>query len=118
MQVIEPVIPVQKAPRFDAMQLTQALLGETVKVFSQEEGWAWVQLERDGYVGYVNGNALSQIMRCPTHRVAVPSTFLYPEPNLKTQPVITVTMNAVVAALAAMRNSPGYPMGALSSRSI
>ena len=96
MQVIEPVISVHKAPRFDAMQLTQALMGETVKVFSHEEGWAWVQLERDGYVGYVNSNALSREIAAPTHRVAVPSTFFYPEPNLKTQPVITVTMNAMV----------------------
>ena len=99
MQVIEPVIPVHKAPRFDAMQLTQALLGETVKVFSEEEGWAWVQLERDGYVGYVNSNALSSGIIGPTHRVAVPSTFLYPEPNLKSQPVIIVTMNAMVSVV-------------------
>lgn len=99
MQVIEPVVPVQKSPRFDAMQLTQALLGETVKVFSHEEGWAWVQLERDGYVGYVNSNALSPDMTAPTHRIAVPSTFLYPEPNLKTQPVIAVTMNAMVTVV-------------------
>ena len=28
MQVIEPIITVHKAPRFDAMQLTQALFGE------------------------------------------------------------------------------------------
>ena len=34
MQVVEPIAAVHKAPRFDAMQLTQALMGETVKVFS------------------------------------------------------------------------------------
>jgi hypothetical protein len=118
MQVIEPVIPVHKAPRFDAMQLTQALLGEMVKVFSHEEGWAWVQLERDGYVGYVNSNALSSGIMGSTHRVAVPSTFLYPEPNLKSQPVIIVTMNAMVRSLAATRNSPGYPTGGSLLRSI
>lgn len=99
MQVIEAVIPVHKAPRFDAMQLTQALLGEMVKVFSHEEGWAWVQLERDGYVGYMNSNALTAEIKVPTHRIAVPSTFLYPEPNLKTQPVIIVTMNASVSVI-------------------
>jgi cell wall-associated NlpC family hydrolase len=96
MQVVEPVIGVHKAPRFDAMQLTQALMGETVNVFAENEGWAWVQLERDGYVGYVNANALSANVAAPTHRVAVPSTFLYNEPNLKTQPAILLTMNAQV----------------------
>lgn len=96
MQVVEPVVSVHKAPRFDAMQLTQALLGERVKVFHEEEGWAWVQLSRDGYVGYVNGNALSAQINSPTHRVAVPSTFLYPEANLKTQPAVPVPLNSQV----------------------
>lgn len=96
MQVIEPVIAVRKSPRMDAVQLTQALIGETVKVFDEAEGWAWVQLDRDDYVGYVTANALDTNIVSPTHRVAVPSTFLYPEPNLKTQPAIAVTFNAQV----------------------
>ena len=97
MQVIEPLIGMHKAPRFDAMQLTQALMGETVNVFAEIEGWAWVQLERDGYVGYVHSNALSANVMAPTHRVAVPSTFLYNDSNLKTQPAILLTMNAQLA---------------------
>lgn len=104
MQVVEPVVSVHKQPRFDAMQLTQALMGEAVKVFAEEEGWAWVQLARDGYVGYVNGNALAGDVVDPTHRVAVPKTFLYPAANLKTQPVITVTMNAMVTGVAVEGN--------------
>jgi len=94
MQVVEPILSVHAAPRFDAMQLTQALMGETVKLFDEQEGWAFVQLDGDGYVGYVNGNALSADVRRPTHRVAVPSTFIYPEPNLKIQPAVAVTLNA------------------------
>ena len=100
MQVIEPVVTVHKAPRFDAMQLTQALFGETVKLFHEEEGWAWVHLAKDGYVGYVNGNALSPHVVAPTHRVAVPSTFMYPDANLKTLPAIHLTLNAQVAVVA------------------
>ena len=69
---------------------------KAVKVFAEEEGWAWVQLERDGYVGYVNANALSGNIMAPTHRVAVPSTFMYPEPSLKTQPAVLLTLNAQV----------------------
>jgi cell wall-associated NlpC family hydrolase len=97
MQVVEPVVSVHAAPRFDAMQLTQALMGETVKLFHEEEGWAFVQLAADGYVGYVNGNALSPRIVTPTHRVAVPATFLYPEPGLKSQPAVHLTLNAQVA---------------------
>jgi len=97
MQVVEPLVTVHKAPRFDAMQLTQALFGETVKFFAEEEGWAWVQLAHDGYVGYVNGNALSAAPVAPTHRVAVPSSFMYPEASLKSQPAVPLTLNAKVA---------------------
>lgn len=100
MQVIEPVITLHKVPRFDAMQLTQALFGEEVKLFHEEEGWAWVQLVKDGYVGYVNGNALTPHVVTPTHRVAVPSTFMYPEANLKTLPAVPLTLNAQVTVTA------------------
>jgi cell wall-associated NlpC family hydrolase len=96
LQVIEPVVTLHKTPRFDAMQLTQALFGETVKLFHEEEGWAWVQLVKDGYVGYVNGNALSPQVVAATHRVAVPSTFMYPEASLKTLPAVPLTLNARV----------------------
>ncbi|MCA3561957.1 MAG: C40 family peptidase [Aestuariivirga sp.] len=96
MQVIEPVVTVHRAPRFDAMQLTQALFGEQVNLFNEKEGWAWVQLSADGYVGYVNGNALSPHVTPSTHRVAVPSTFMYPEANLKSLPATLLTLNARV----------------------
>ncbi len=96
MRVIEPILPLYREPRFDAMQLTQALLGETVKLFDEQEGWAWVQLARDGYVGYVNANALGATGLAPSHRVAVPSTFLYPAANLKSQPALAVPLNAEV----------------------
>jgi cell wall-associated NlpC family hydrolase len=94
MQLAEPHVSLHSAPRFDAMQVTQALMGETVRLFDEKEGWAWVQLAADGYVGYVNGNALSARIVTPTHRVAVPATFIYPEPNLKSQPAIPLTLNA------------------------
>lgn len=105
MQVIDPTVTVHKAPRFDAMQLTQALFGEQVRMLEEEEGWAWVQLVKDGYVGYVNGNALSPRVVASTHRVAVPSTFMYPDANLKSLPAIPLTLNAQVTVTA---ESGGY----------
>jgi hypothetical protein len=37
---------------------TQALFGERCLVYERRDGWAWVQLVRDDYVGYVHENAL------------------------------------------------------------
>ena len=48
---------------------TEALYGEAATVYEQRDGWAWVQLERDGYVGYLEAAALGA-PTTPTHRVA------------------------------------------------
>jgi cell wall-associated NlpC family hydrolase len=98
MQVAAPLVTVHKSPSSDSMQLTQALMGERLHVFDEQEGWAWVQLAADSYVGYVSANALTPALTEATHRVAVPATFLYPAANLKTQPAIAVTLNARLCA--------------------
>jgi cell wall-associated NlpC family hydrolase len=98
MQVAAPLVTVHKSPSSEAMQLTQALMGERLHVFDEQEGWAWVQLDADCYVGYVSANALTPALTEATHRVAVPATFLYPAANLKTQPAIAVTLNARLCA--------------------
>jgi cell wall-associated NlpC family hydrolase len=95
-QVHEPIVSVYRRPGTGSMQVTQALMGERAKVFTADNDWAWVQLERDNYVGYVKASSLTAQLTAPTHRVAVPSTFLYPEANLKTQPAAPITLNAVV----------------------
>lgn len=104
MQVSDPVVGLFRGPRADARQVSQALMGERVLVFDMEEGWAWGQLETDGYVGYLAEHALSSDIVEPTHRVVVPSTFLYPEPDLKSQPALQVTLNAAVTITGADGN--------------
>lgn len=97
--VAAPVLSLHREPRFDARIDTQALLGERVRVFETHEGWAWLQLEKDGYVGYAALDDLAAPADPATHRVVVPSTFMFPAPDIKAQPVVTVTMNAEVAVL-------------------
>jgi cell wall-associated NlpC family hydrolase len=97
MEIAAPVASIHRQPRFDAMQVAQALMGEKLRVFESREGWAWVRLERDGYVGYVAADALSDRLTQATHRVAVPATFAYPAPDLKSQPAVMLPMNAMVA---------------------
>lgn len=96
MEIAAPLAGVHRQPRFDSMQVTQALMGEKIRVFESREGWAWGQLERDGYVGYVAADALSERLTEPNHRIAVPATFAYPAPDLKSQPAVMLPMNAMV----------------------
>lgn len=82
-RVTASVADLRKAPRPDAGINTQLLFGDDVLVFEDREGWAWVQAERDGYVGYVADMMLGGRDRAPTHIVSVPRTFLYPGPDLR-----------------------------------
>jgi cell wall-associated NlpC family hydrolase len=98
-QVAVPLLSLYREPRFDARLDTQALMGERVRVFDVREGWAWLQLEADGYVGYAAQDDLAAPRGTPTHRIAVPSTFMFPAPDIKSQPVVTLTMNAKVPVI-------------------
>ena len=89
-----PVAGVFRSPADDAMQLTQMLLGEPLLVFEQNNGWSWVQLDGDSYVGYVRDASLRDAKTTRTHRVSVPLSHLYPKADIKTQPAIAVPMNA------------------------
>jgi cell wall-associated NlpC family hydrolase len=77
------VADIRIAPRSDSGLSTQALYGDDVNVFDVVEGWAWIQAERDGYVGYVADAALADRSGTPTHAVSTPRTFVYPGPDLK-----------------------------------
>ncbi len=57
----------------DAATDTQALLGEQVNVFQVKDGWAFVQLVIDSYVGFMPARCLTSQVLDPTHRIAVPS---------------------------------------------
>ncbi|MDE2362662.1 MAG: C40 family peptidase [Hyphomicrobiales bacterium] len=99
MQVAAPLADVKSAPSPDASLDTQALCGEIVTVYERNEGWAWAQLQRDSYVGYVPEAALSADVVAPTHHVAVRATFVYPGPNMKLPPLATLPFLAAVAAV-------------------
>jgi cell wall-associated NlpC family hydrolase len=99
-QLAVPIASLHRAPAPDAMQETQVLMGEMLRVFDVNSGWAWVQLQRDHYVGYIRNESLRSDIHVPTHYVAVPSTLLYPKADLKTLPVQFLPLNAQVTVTA------------------
>jgi cell wall-associated NlpC family hydrolase len=96
-QVGAPALPLRREPRFDATLDTEALLGETVTLYEESEGWAWVQLSRDGYVGYVPSEGLTRALIAPTHRVSALRTYIYPQPDGKAPPLALLSLNALVS---------------------
>ncbi|MBV9556921.1 MAG: C40 family peptidase [Pseudolabrys sp.] len=96
MQIVEPIADVRNAPTPDASLDTQALCGERVIVYEEHEGWAWGQLQRDSYVGYLPAHLLSSNEQKPTHRVTALRTFVYPAPNMKIPPLKALPLGAEV----------------------
>lgn len=82
-RVTAAAAPLRREPSRQAGLDTEALLGEAVTLYEEAEGFAFVQLVRDGYVGYLPADSLGPAGPEPTHRVTALRTFLYPEPDLK-----------------------------------
>ena len=96
-QVEASSLPLRREPRFDAILDSEALFGETLTLFDESEGWAWVQLERDGYVGYMPNEGLTSAVTTPTHRVAALRTYVYASPDIKTTPLALLSLNALLS---------------------
>lgn len=78
-----PLADLRPRPDLSASIDTQAMFGEAATLYETRDGFAFVQLERDSYVGYLPAAALGPSPGAPTHRVAVPLTFVYPAPDMK-----------------------------------
>jgi cell wall-associated NlpC family hydrolase len=96
-RVIETSAPVRREPSQAASLDTEALFGETVTIYDEAEGWAWGQLGRDAYVGYMPANALAAPL-APTHRVSALRSFIYPAPSIKHPPSMALSFGSEIAA--------------------
>ncbi|AMA60513.1 C40 family peptidase [Bradyrhizobium sp. CCGE-LA001] len=94
-EVVEPVAPVREQPSPGAMLMTEALRGERVTVYDRNgEGWAWGQLNGDGYVGWLPDAALARPAAAPTHVVSALRTFAFPGPSIKLPPADTLVLGS------------------------
>jgi cell wall-associated NlpC family hydrolase len=97
-EVIVGLAPLRKEPSHEAPLLTEALHGERVTLYeNDDEGWAWVQLQADGYVGWLPAAALVAPAAEPTHKVAALRTLVFPGPSIKLPPLDALPLGAQVA---------------------
>lgn len=83
-------------PSREATIDTQALYGEDVTLYEDREGWAWVQLARDDYVGYLPREALAEGPADATHRICVNRSFVYPATDIKAPVIAALPLGAKV----------------------
>jgi cell wall-associated NlpC family hydrolase len=99
-RVAAPTAPLHRAASDRAALDTEALRGERVRVFeTTPEGWSWVQLAADRYVGWMPQAALAEPGPEPTHRVAVLRTFAFAEPDIKSPPLAALPLGASVTVV-------------------
>jgi len=99
MRIIAASAPLRRSPQADAPLETEALFGEHVTSYDEHDGWAWAQLDRDHYVGYLPSAALGA-PSAPTHRVAMLRTHAYPGPSIKLPPRMALSLGAQLKIVA------------------
>src|SRR5450755_260819 len=99
-EVVDALASLREAPFSGATLLTQALKGERVTIYDRnDEGFAWGQLNSDGYVGWLADRALAKPQAMLTHKVTALSTFAFPGPSIKLPPVETLLMGSMMNVL-------------------
>ena len=99
-EISEAIVPLRCAPSPDAELATQALKGERAMIYDRNgEGWAWGQLNSDGYVGWLPDRALVKPAGKPTHKITGLRTFAFPGPSIKLPPADTLVMGTLVTVL-------------------
>lgn len=76
----EPVVDLLRAP--GGRRERQLVSGQGVMLYEEADGWAFVQADADGYVGYLQSTALRAPVAA-THRVSARSTHVYSSPDFK-----------------------------------
>ncbi|WP_424942465.1 NlpC/P60 family protein [Aliiroseovarius crassostreae] len=96
-RVVTPVADILRAP--GGARDRQALYGEQLLMLEEHEAHAFVQAERDGYVGYVDVTQLGGAQPA-THWVSAAATHLYSEPDFKTRDVMGLSFGARLSIVA------------------
>lgn len=74
----------------------QLLFGAAVEVLEVHNGFAFVRTAADGYVGYVGATKIRAHV-APTHRIVSNAAQVYPRPDIKTVPFLTLPYLAELA---------------------
>ncbi len=94
-RIVAASAALRRRPESAAPWETEALHGEMATVYEERDGWAWVQLERDLYVGYLESAALGE-PAAATHRVAALRAHAYPGPSIKLPHALALSLGARV----------------------
>lgn len=90
---------VRNAADPSAPMISELLFGEAFDVLLEQDGFAFGQGRRDGYVGFVDINALGPAGEGPTHRVSALSTLAFASADIKAPAPMVLPQNSLVRVL-------------------
>ncbi len=83
-------------PEAQARTVSEILYGEPLQILDRRDNWLKVAAISDGYIGWVLAGATMRGLTKPTHRVRVPMSHIYREPDLKSEPLLPLPMLSYV----------------------
>jgi cell wall-associated NlpC family hydrolase len=99
-EIWDAIAPLRERPSADAPLSTEALKGERATIYDRNlEGWAWVQLASDGYVGWLPDRTLAKPGAAPTHKVTAIRTLAFPGPAIRLPPLGALPMGATITVV-------------------
>lgn len=96
-QIARPVVDLLRGP--GGARDRQLLFGDAVTLYEDRDGWAFVQAEKDGYVGYVRSDTLAPVRKA-SHWVGAPATHLYQAADMKSPDLAMLSFGSRVTVLA------------------
>lgn len=83
-------------PQTQSQTVSEVLYGEPIQILDRQDNWLKVAAITDGYVGWMLAGATMRGLTRPTHRVRVPMSHIYREPDLKSEPLLPLPMLSYV----------------------
>ncbi|EFL89837.1 NlpC/P60 family protein [Ahrensia sp. R2A130] len=97
-RVVKSVIDLRRMPDATSGIDTQGIYGQLLVILERKNGWAWVQLAHDGYVGWTEDEGVAVGMgEVTTHLVSAPRTYLYSQADLQSPRVRPLSMGSELA---------------------
>jgi cell wall-associated NlpC family hydrolase len=96
--ICAPVTGLFRSPAHGAGLDSQLLFGETFRVYEIRGDWAWGQSLLDDYVGYVLAEDLGPCLQA-THKVGALRTFVYNSADIKSRPMMALSMGAQLSVV-------------------
>ena len=110
-RLITPKVLMKNTPNRKAPSVSEILYGETLTILDSEDGWSKIACERDGYVGWVQTESLSE---CNTkhdtyYYISAPVTHIYRKASLKSDPLQPLYMTSIISITGGEENG-FYPV--------